>query len=502
MGLRGLALSLVFGLAAGPALAVDPTGDWTGLLAGHLHADLHLSAKVGGGLAGVLDIPDQGVGDIPLTEVTATATTLTFKAPMGAAFQGAWDPVKSAWVGVVNQGGAALPLSLTRGVAPRPTSTCPPSEPAGQAPRWCDILIWTPAQQQAAYRQMDKSFAVRAVRRGGPASDLPRRARPLDVSFNVNGETWTTDDLLRRGHAVGVLVIKDGAIWMERYGQGETASDRWIAFSVTKSITSTLVGAAIRDGAISSLDARVTDYLPELKGSAYDGVTIGQLISMTSGVYWNENYGDTNADIARYDRGAPGQGGESAILAYMAKLPPAEPPGTKFNYNTGDTTLAGMIVARATKKTLADYLSEKVWSRIGMERDAEWVLAHGSPDEQGGWGLNMTLRDEGRFALFFLNGGLADGQPVLPEGWIADATRNHNPGSPPGPGYGYFWWMRPGGFGAVGVYGQNIYVNPEDHLIVVIQSVWPFTADVLAGDAQTAFLTAVYNATREPQTSK
>ncbi|HVN01817.1 MAG TPA: serine hydrolase [Caulobacteraceae bacterium] len=499
---RALALSLALVGAAGASRAADPTGDWNGVLAGHLHADVHLRAAAGGGLSGVLDSPDQGVGDIPLTDVVVTATTLAFKGPAGSAYQGAWDPAKNAWVGAWTQGGASLPLSLTRGVAPRPSSTCPVGEPAGQAPRWCDILIWTPAQQQSAYRQMDKSFAVRAVRRGGPVRDLPRASRPLDVRFSLNGETWTTDDYIRRAHAVGILVIKDGAIWMERYGPAEDPRDRWIAFSVTKSVTSTLVGAAIKDGAISGLDALVTDYLPELRGGAYEGVTIRQLISMTSGVYWNENYGDPGADIARYDRGAPGAGGESAILAYMAKLPRAEPPGTKFNYNTGDTTLAGMIVARATHRTLADYLSEKIWSRVGMERDAEWVLAHGSADEQGGWGLNMTLRDEGRFALFFLNGGLADGKPVLPDGWVADATRNHNPGSPPGPGYGYFWWMRPGGYGAVGVYGQNIYANPEDHLVVVIQSAWPFTADVLAGEAQTAFLTAIYNATHQPQPAK
>jgi len=222
---------------------------------------------------------------------------------------------------------------------------------------------------------------------------------------------------------------------------------------------------------------------------------------MTSGVRWNENYGDPKADIANYDR-TPGPPDEDAVLAYMAKLPRDTAPGTRFHYSTGDATLAGKVVARATHKSLADYLSEKIWAPAGMERDAAWVLGHSDGQEAGGWGLAMTLRDEGRLGLFMLDGGMIAGKPVLPDGWVSDATTNHNPGSPPGPGYGYYWWLRPGGYSAVGVFGQTMYINPARRLVVVVQSAWPFASDAEDGTAQTAFLTAIYAAATQPQPAK
>jgi CubicO group peptidase (beta-lactamase class C family) len=502
-------MALALGLAlARAAWAEDPVGDWTGALTipgATVNLALHIRRGAGGVLGATLDSPDQGFGDIPVPTVTATGTTLSLSIPLlHSAYKASWDAAGRKWIGTWTQS-APLPLVLTRGLPPRPAPTCP--ETASSAapttgPKWCDILIWTPGQQAAAYRAMDRSFDVRTVHRGGSVAQLPHLPRPLAPAFQVEGETWTMDDFMRRAHVAGVLVLKGGAVWLEGYGLGMRPGDRWIGFSVTKSVTSTLIGAAIEDGAIKSLDAAVTDYLPELKGGAYDGVTVRQLITMTTGVRWNENYGDPKADIANYDRGAPGPNGESPVLAYMAKLPRAAPPGTRFNYSTGDATLAGLLVARATHKSLSDYLSEKIWSRLGMETDAAWVLQHGTAQEQGGWGLSMDLRDEGRLGLFVLDGGVIGGRRVLPEGWVADASANHIEGRPPGQGYGYYWWMRPVGFSAVGVYGQSLYIDPQDRLVVVIQSAWPFTSDVLAGEAQTAFLTAVVQAARAPQPLK
>jgi CubicO group peptidase (beta-lactamase class C family) len=479
---------------ASAARAEDPHGDWTGALAtprGALHVVVRVQSGPGGAPAAMLDSPDQGFGDLPLTAVVATETALSFKAPaLNGAYDGKWDSTAGQWVGTWTQGGAALPLDLRRGTPPRPQSLCPQAKPSPW-PNRCDIMFWTPAEQALAYRHMDKSFAVRLVPRGGPVLPLPTAAKPLDVRFDYEGTIWTTDDLVRQTRVAGLLVVKDGKVLLERYGMGETADDRWTTMSVTKSVTSTLVGAAIKDGAISSLDAQVTDYLPELKGSAYDGVTVRQLLTMTSGVKWNENYGDPAADIDHFDRGETTPPGADPVLTYMAKLPRAAPPGTKFLYSTGDATLAGILVAHATHRRLADYLSQKIWGPVGMQRDAYWILDRRGVDEVAGGCISMTLRDEARFALFFMGGGLAHGQPVLPDGWTADATANHDPAGPP---YGYLWWPRPVGYDAVGIFGQTLYVDPADHLVVVIQSAWPFASDVRDSGAQRAFLEAVLKA--------
>src|SRR5262249_21731411 len=148
--------------------------------------------------------------------------------------------------------------------------------------------------------------------------------------------------------------------------------DRWTSFSVAKSVTSTLVGAAIADGKIQSLNAPVTDYIHELKGSAYEGVTVRQLLMMSSGVKWSEDYTDPKSDVARAG-GGPSEPGVNPIVSYMRRLPRANPPGSKFHYDTGETDLVGVLVTNAVGKGLAEYASEKIWKPYGMERDAVWM---------------------------------------------------------------------------------------------------------------------------------
>src|SRR6201999_619295 len=225
---------------------------------------------------------------------------------------------------------------------------------------------------------------------------------------------------------------------------GRTEKDRWTSFSVAKSVTSTLIGAAIKDGYIKSLDSQVATYLPELKGTAYDGVTVGDLITMRSGVKWNENYSDPKSDIGQFSLQPKRADGMDPIEAYMAKLPRAHKPGTVFHYDTGETDLAGILVARATKKHLADYLSEKIWSKIGAEQDAVWMLDTAGY-EHGGCCISMTLRDYARFGLFFMHGGVANGEQVLPAGWVKAASKQQVKSDEGDLGYGYFWWIHPDG---------------------------------------------------------
>jgi CubicO group peptidase (beta-lactamase class C family) len=238
-------------------------------------------------------------------------------------------------------------------------------------------------------------------------------------------------------------------------------------------VTSTLIGAAIKDGYIKSLDEDVSSYIPALKGSAYEGVTIGNLLTMTSGVKWNEDYGDPNSDVAKFASGTPGPDGESPIVAYMAHLPREAKPGTKFVYKTGESDLIGVLLSHATHRHPADYLSEKIWSKFGMEQDAVWMLDSAGL-ELGGCCISMTLRDYGRFGLFVLGGGVAQGERVLPSDYLADATKAHTQNADGPLGYGFQWWTHDNGaYEAIGIFGQSIYIDPAEHLVIVTNSAWP-----------------------------
>jgi CubicO group peptidase (beta-lactamase class C family) len=232
------------------------------------------------------------------------------------------------------------------------------------------------------------------------------------------------------------------------------------------------VGAAIRDGYIKSIDDPVTQYIPELGGSGYDGVTIRHILTMTSGVRWNENYTNPNSDVARmFANSTPP--GMDVTVAYLRTLPREAEPGTKWVYKTGETNLIGVLVRKATRKTLAGYLSEKLWRPYGMEADAFWQVDEGG-QEIGGCCISVTLRDYARIGQFTLEGGRAGGRDVVPSGWIADATRAQAPIGAPGRGYGYQWWSGPEGtYMAQGIFGQLIYMDPARRLVIVTSSAWP-----------------------------
>ncbi|HEX3951229.1 MAG TPA: serine hydrolase [Steroidobacteraceae bacterium] len=337
-----------------------------------------------------------------------------------------------------------------------------PLPPGGAA-----ILMWTPDQQAFGYKNMEKIAPVRVIKRGKSVHPLPLAKAQIDPSFTAGDKSYNTDSYMREFRASGVLVIKNGKIVLERYGLGRNSKDRWTSFSVAKSVTSTLIGAAIKDGKIKSLDDRVTLYIPELKGSAYDEVTVRQLITMTSGVKWNESYTDPNSDVAKVGLSIL-EPGVNPVVSYMRRLPREAPPGAKFVYKTGETDLAGILLSNAVGEPLAQYLSDKVWRPYGMEQDAIWV-EDVAGHERGGCCISMTLRDYGRMGQFMLDHGIADGHEVVPAGWTEDATARHVADPP----YGYFWWIVPGGYEAEGIFGQTLSVFPEERLVVVINSAWP-----------------------------
>ncbi|HEX5377330.1 MAG TPA: serine hydrolase [Phenylobacterium sp.] len=344
----------------------------------------------------------------------------------------------------------------------------PPPPPGGAA-----ILMWTPEQQAYGYRNMEKVGPVHVVKRGDHVRELPVAAAAIDPKWTWDGKAQTVDSYMAAMRTSGLLVLKDGKIVLERYGLGRAPGERWTSFSVAKSMTSTLVGAAIKDGFIKSLDDPVTAYIPGLKGGGYEGVTVRQLITMTSGVKWNEDYSDPNSDVAKVGLSIT-EPGVNPVVSYMRRLPRETAPGAKFVYKTGETDLAGILVSKAVGKPLSQYLSEKIWAPYGMEQDAVWVddvAGH----ERGGCCMSMTLRDYARIGQFMLECGKAGGVQVLPQGWVADATSPHVTFPPGGTetGYGYFWWLVGDGYAAEGIFGQQIFVFPADRLVIAINSAWP-----------------------------
>ncbi|MBX5496086.1 MAG: serine hydrolase [Bryobacteraceae bacterium] len=374
-------------------------------------------------------------------------------------------------------------------------------------PRPERLLLWSPQERPVGFRNMEKINPVHEVKRGTSVFPLPYASKELDVSYRFEGQVMDTTTFMEQNNVAGLLVLKDGRILTERYALGFDDKSRWNSFSVAKSITSTLLGAAIKDGYIRSLDDPVTRYLPTLKKSAYDGVTIRQILNMTSGVKWNEDYSDPESDVAKCHRATDRSRG-SPLVTYLARLPREAEPGTKFVYKTAETDLVGEIVIAATRKPLAEYLSEKIWAKFGMEQNAYWSIR--DDKELGGCCLAVSLRDYARFALFFMNGGVAGGDHVLPSGWIqqaltaTEASRAALRSRGRDGGYGFQWWVGsdgPGTYSARGIFGQSIYIDPSERLIVVIVSAWSTPLDTDRRNAARAYYKAVTEAARSAAAS-
>lgn len=361
-----------------------------------------------------------------------------------------------------------------------PTNAADDADPERAAPNIWDT---TPENQAPTFRNQDQVWPVRVIRRGDAVRPLPSHARSLaDLTFEVGGARLSVGDLMARRRTAGLLILKHGEIALERYGMGNGPESRWTSFATANSITATLVGAALHDGAIGSLDDACEQYLPRLCGSAYEGVTIRNLLRMCSGVAWREENGINRLGKALVSR-RPG-----SVLDLLRKLPSAQPQGVVSNYSSGESCLIGALVVAATGRSLADFCAETIWGPAGMEADGYWQLESEGGLELGWFGVSARLRDFGRFGQLVLEDGEAfSGRRVLPPGWrdlvgqpdsAPTAFGRLMPGSPAG--YGYHWWVVPplpggvnnGAFSANGAYGQIIFVNPTEQVVVAIQSAW------------------------------
>ncbi len=331
------------------------------------------------------------------------------------------------------------------------------------------------------------NWPSRVIRRGDAVRPLPPHARSLtDLTLEIGDVRLGVGDYMAHRRTAGLLILKGGEIALERYGVGGGPERRQTSYSTAKSMTSTLVGAALHDGAISGLDDSCDLYLPRLLDSAYEGVTVGNVMRMCSGVTWSEE-DDGQSDDGTLSRALASRR-PGSILDLACALPRAHPQGEIFRYSTVESQVLGAVVTAATGRPLAEYCAETIWGPAGMEANGYWALDAEGGQELAGAGVSARLRDVGRFGLLVLEDGEAfNGRRIVAPGWpdlasqpdsAATAFGRLMPGS--AAGYGYQWWALPhaptglhaGAFLAIGAFGQYIYVNPAEQLVVAIQSAW------------------------------
>jgi len=332
----------------------------------------------------------------------------------------------------------------------------------------CIVDLWSRMDEIHAARGVQKSAKPRALKRADPAPDLG------------------LDAFLENHRNTGLLVLKDGTILAERYQYGRTDKHRFASASVAKTVLGMLVGIALSEKLISSIDDKAEKYVPALKGTVYGDVSIRHLLTMSSGVAFREDWsrsagGGEARGLLANTLHRKTEGGADTVREFTKR---PFTPGTQFNYSSADSEVLGLVLRAAVKKPLATYLSEKIWQPMGAEANATWLLDKAGY-EIGFCCINATLRDYARFGMLLANYGVLDGREIIPSAWVKAATRPEQAylrvgAVTPNNGYGYQTWLTSreySRFAALGVGGQAIYVDPASKLVVVHTAVWADPGD-------------------------
>lgn len=327
-----------------------------------------------------------------------------------------------------------------------------------------------PTLSLLTYQHINKLFETFPVKAGGKVHKLERSPKTLDnFTYTFGGQTHKWADFFERTKANAAIVLKDGKIVSEVYRNGSDPSTRFIVYSMSKSVMSVLTGLAVEDG-LMKVDDQVVKFIPELKGTAYDGVTIQNLLTMRSGARWTEAYAP-GSELDKV-RDASTNQATQYYEDYALKTDRAAEPGSKFNYSTLETGVLGWALERAVKGPVPQYMSNRLWKPAGMEFDGYW-MAEGPEGKQRPWfgaGYNSTLRDFGRLGQLMLDGGKVEGRQVVPAAWAKLTTTNPDNGN-----YMYLWWPVEGvnGFSARGTYGQSLFADRDTNTVIVVFSYWP-----------------------------
>jgi len=361
-------------------------------------------------------------------------------------------------------------------------------------PRGTAATMYAEPFKVGSFSATDKILPTRTVARAGPVAPLTN-AVPTSITYRYENKTCQLDDYLEHQRTTGLLILKDGAIVAERYRYGRTAHDRFLSFSMAKSVTSLLIGIAVQRGVIASLDDRAEQYVGELKGSGYGRATLRQLLRMSSGVKFDEQYNGRD-DIARLSHAQRGIA-PAAPLQVLASFHEREfTAGEKFGYASSETAVLGYVLARAAHRNLSDLTSEWLWQPLGAEADAAWNLSVDGQEQTMG-SFNATLRDYGRLGLLLARDGRSGGRQIIPQQYLLDATTaERQPAAfrprvaTPYYGYGYLFWllpMRHRTFALLGIYGQSVLVQPDSGLVIVQTSVNKDPRDAQASAERNAF---------------
>lgn len=330
------------------------------------------------------------------------------------------------------------------------------------------------------FQHMDKlDFRLDWIRKGDRPYALKEPTGAFSSEYAFEGKHYKLDEYFARSSVLGFLVLHDNQIVLEQYFHDADRNSRFLSNSVAKSITSVMIGNAIEEGKIKSVDDKAVQYLPYLAAGGYKDVTIKNLLEMASGVKFDEAYLNPEAEIGRFGAGALLQGKES-FRDFTATIKPKLKPGTQFEYQSVNTEVLGLLVEQVTGKPLHAYIEEKLWKKIGPQSDAFLYRGKKQADECAFGCFNATLRDYARFGLMAMYGGKLNGQRVASEAWMHESTTPGSPFLEPSAangnlGYAYQWWVpanREGAFMAMGIYGQMIYVNPKRHVVIVQTSAW------------------------------
>jgi len=331
------------------------------------------------------------------------------------------------------------------------------------------------------FRNMDQIFDIKTVHSGEEVNVLKKIPGQLPESYYYKDEEKSIQDFLEETWTTGFIILKDGQIFHEEYFLGNEQDTKVISWSVSKSIVSALVGIALDKGYINDIREPVTNYVPYLQESGYSEVPIKDILQMSSGIHFNEDYADFNSDINRMGRALAF---DTSIDEFVSSLDSEKEPGTYNNYVSMDTQVLAMLLREATGQSITEYMEEELWSKTGMEEDAYWLLDSQGMELAFG-GLNAVLRDYARFGLLYMYEGNYKGEQIVPASWVEDSVTPDSPHLMPGRlganqeelmGYGYQWWLpadTDGDFMAIGIYNQYIWVHPELRVVIAKSSAYP-----------------------------
>lgn len=356
---------------------------------------------------------------------------------------------------------------------------------AGAAWWWRPWSTYSPARTFAMlapdalvtnFRHLDRFMPYRRIAAAAPVP-LRRELSNRAIVYRWAGKTGDIDSFVRDTKVTGLMVVRNGVVVEERYALGATSADHFTSWSMAKSVLSTLVGIALREGKIRSLDDKASDYAPDLAGTAYGNTRLRNLLRMSSGIAWDDNFRNTNSDITHLYENAFVF--DEPVSAFVAGFGRERPEGTHFHYVSSDPQILSEVLRGAVGEPVSDYLSQKLWQPLGMRPGAYWNTDY-EGEELAFCCLNATLEDFAKFGLFVDQGGRWNGEQILPANWLRDAANVSEPYLKSGPhgtgktsGYGYLWWLPDGTEGemfANGIFGQTIWINRSHHIVIVIMS--------------------------------